>query len=463
MAIRILNNNYGGRVTMSSRGLGGKFSYIADPIKLLLNDYPGAAAAYSLRKLNNTYIGPAIRVRRSSDNAEQNIGFLLQNLDTSSLASFAGYQNQTLYSEDYTNAYWTKNGGSIVTGSIQAPDGNLTGNKFTEDGANSVHRVYESQTFVSAAVYTYSVYLKYIGRRYIIIEQSNSSGIQVIFDIQNGLVAASVGAVSPISTAITNVGNGWYRCSITFVSPSGTTIIIGGNNSGTVAALTYTGLNGDAFYIWGSQLNIGYKAQTYQKTIAAKNIQYITKWYDQSGNSRDASMATQANQPQILIAPENNIIASSWHERNNYLNTSAYTMGTSISTFWLGKRTGGTVNDCFFGDSNANYDCRNDVAQIQTGGVTVGNFGLAFNSWTLGSLLRLSGGSKAFLNNTQSSTTNTTTLSAAGSQTLSIGKRGLDTAVNLQGWIREIVIYNADQTSNLTAINANINSYYTIY
>jgi len=56
----------------------------------LLNDYSGAAAAYSLRLLDNTYTGDAIRVRRSSDNTEQNIGFVNNELDTASLETFAG-------------------------------------------------------------------------------------------------------------------------------------------------------------------------------------------------------------------------------------------------------------------------------------------------------------------------------------------------------------------------------------
>jgi hypothetical protein len=60
----------------------------------LLDTYTGAAAAYSLRKLRTTYTGPAIRVRRSSDNTEQNIGFDVSgNLDTTSLSSFVGSGN----------------------------------------------------------------------------------------------------------------------------------------------------------------------------------------------------------------------------------------------------------------------------------------------------------------------------------------------------------------------------------
>jgi hypothetical protein len=49
-----------------------------------------SAAAYSLRKLDNNYTGWAIRVRRSSDNAETNIGFVNNVLDTATLLSFVG-------------------------------------------------------------------------------------------------------------------------------------------------------------------------------------------------------------------------------------------------------------------------------------------------------------------------------------------------------------------------------------
>ena len=60
----------------------------------LLETYSGAAAAYSLRKLRTGYVGNAIRVRRSSDNSEQNIAFDASgNLDTTSLLAFVGSGN----------------------------------------------------------------------------------------------------------------------------------------------------------------------------------------------------------------------------------------------------------------------------------------------------------------------------------------------------------------------------------
>jgi hypothetical protein len=55
---------------------------------LLLDDYPNAAAAYSLRLLNSAYTGNCIEVRRASTNTNQNIGFVGGVLDTAALKTF---------------------------------------------------------------------------------------------------------------------------------------------------------------------------------------------------------------------------------------------------------------------------------------------------------------------------------------------------------------------------------------
>jgi hypothetical protein len=61
----------------------------------LLDSYPGAAAAYSLRRLSSTYTGPAIEV--TSDGSTQDIGFDIEgNLDTSALAAFCGANDGTV-------------------------------------------------------------------------------------------------------------------------------------------------------------------------------------------------------------------------------------------------------------------------------------------------------------------------------------------------------------------------------
>ena len=60
----------------------------------LLDTNPGAVAAYSLRKLRYGYNGNAIRVRRSSDDTEQDIGFDSNgDLDTTALTAFCAGTN----------------------------------------------------------------------------------------------------------------------------------------------------------------------------------------------------------------------------------------------------------------------------------------------------------------------------------------------------------------------------------
>lgn len=83
---------YLGTNAVSSVYLGTNLVYSAFSSGLL-DTYTGAAAAYSLRRLSIAYTGSAIRVRRASDNAEQDIGFNGENLNTSALTSFCSGTN----------------------------------------------------------------------------------------------------------------------------------------------------------------------------------------------------------------------------------------------------------------------------------------------------------------------------------------------------------------------------------
>jgi hypothetical protein len=79
--------------TLYLRGVGSNEGVAfppVPPVPLLLDIYP-SSVAYSLRKLRTAYTGSAIRVRRSSDNNEQDIGFDGSGvLNTATLLSFCG-------------------------------------------------------------------------------------------------------------------------------------------------------------------------------------------------------------------------------------------------------------------------------------------------------------------------------------------------------------------------------------
>jgi hypothetical protein len=91
---------------------------------LLLDQYSGAAAAYSLRKLRTAYTGNAIRVRRSNDNTEQDIGFVGNDLDTASLKTFVGANSgfvTTWYDQVGNIRNWGANNNQIQTTAANQP------------------------------------------------------------------------------------------------------------------------------------------------------------------------------------------------------------------------------------------------------------------------------------------------------------------------------------------------------
>lgn len=98
-----INNAYNlGGLTFDD-GLGNLVTFNVLPCEItpptpvplsLLTAYPGATSGYSVRKLSTTYTGAALRVRRSSDNTESDIGFDSNgNLDETALTTFVGAGN----------------------------------------------------------------------------------------------------------------------------------------------------------------------------------------------------------------------------------------------------------------------------------------------------------------------------------------------------------------------------------
>ncbi|MDZ4785571.1 MAG: hypothetical protein SGJ02_05785 [bacterium] len=71
-------------------GIFGQGRYAASSASLILDTYPTAMAVYSLRRMRTAYSGDCVRVRRSSDNVEQNFGFVNEVLDTVALLAFTG-------------------------------------------------------------------------------------------------------------------------------------------------------------------------------------------------------------------------------------------------------------------------------------------------------------------------------------------------------------------------------------
>lgn len=111
-------------------GLGTSINrggFVSAAESLLLDEYSGATAAYSLRKLSSSYSGNCVLVRRSSDDAELNIGFSDGVLDTSALATHCG-----------------SNDGFVVTWYDQSGNSN----NGTQSTAAKQPKIYDSSTGV---------------------------------------------------------------------------------------------------------------------------------------------------------------------------------------------------------------------------------------------------------------------------------------------------------------------------
>lgn len=100
----------------------------------LLDTYSGAAVAYSLRRLSSTYTGALIRVRRSSDNTEQDIGYNGSNvLDDTALTTFVGAGN------GYVTTWYDQSGNgnnATQTSAIEQPQIISSGNYITVSGTS---------------------------------------------------------------------------------------------------------------------------------------------------------------------------------------------------------------------------------------------------------------------------------------------------------------------------------------
>ena len=137
----------------------------------LLDTYTGAAAAYSLRLLSTSYTGSAIKVRRASDNTEQDIGFVNNVLDTTTLASFCSGTN------GFVTTWYDQSGNGFnatqTTAANQPKIYDSSTGVITENGKAAVEFDGVNDYFYNASSLTYSGGVSWYGVQNVLTGQTS--------------------------------------------------------------------------------------------------------------------------------------------------------------------------------------------------------------------------------------------------------------------------------------------------
>jgi hypothetical protein len=275
---------------------------------LLLDIYPNAAVAYSLRKLREGYTGSAIRVRRASDSTEQNFGFDSSgNLDVNSIEAFVGW-NLWSYSEEMQQSVWTKTNTTSTTDTLVAPDGNTTGDVILETVTNSTHSIQRGLAVTSGKEYTVSFWIKPEGRNFVRISAAinmstdNSTTPLAWLDLSTGTIVSATSNFR-VAPTITSAPNGWFFIKYGVIANANTTsttiqlnLSINGSN------LSYVGDTSLGIGLWGIQVSESSTIRPYRQTLAiGEGDGRISRFFDQSGNGNDLLNGSSGLQYRIVV------------------------------------------------------------------------------------------------------------------------------------------------------------------
>lgn len=218
---------------------------------------------------------------------------------------------------------------------------------------------------------------------------------------------------------------------------------------------------------------------------------FVTTWYDQSGNARNATQSTATNQPQIVssgsvITQGGKASLYTTLSGNKNLNTGLLTLPVSgdidLDFFAVLNHQSTNFESHLFAlnTNTSDFDRRRVYCYANDTGTTIsirlygGN--TIYTNTTTGQLLfntNYQGGGGAFNSRINGSSLSVNSfgntglnIQASSGFMLMSGQTGYflySTNPNSIGYMQECIFYLSDESSNRTGIESNINSFYSIY
>ena len=199
---------------------------------------------------------------------------------------------------------------------------------------------------------------------------------------------------------------------------------------------------------------------------------FVTTWYDQSGNTNNATQATAASQPKIvssgsLITNNGKATIEGDGTDGKHLTTSDTTLSGDLAIIAVCSFEADGIDSMVLGGTYLTE--RSFIRRLNSTTLAIKNniengfrdFTVSFSSQDLFFVRRTGTTIGLSLNGTE------TTLTEAATQGLDFTVNriggGFSDQYSLDGTYQEIILYSTDQSANRTGIEANINDYYNIY
>jgi len=176
------------------------------------------------------------------------------------------------YTEDFSNAFWPKNGATVIANDTTAPDGTLTADRLTASATGNK----DIELSITLSNTSFSIYAKKGNYdKLTILNLGTTCNVQ--FDLTLGTYNIVSG--SGFTPFITSVGNGWYRLGVQ-------------NIATTTQIRFYVGANtGDYLYLWGAQAETSATATTYQPIATTPANRFVSQFKYNLKDARDLDAA----------------------------------------------------------------------------------------------------------------------------------------------------------------------------